>query len=181
MPSISSGFQNSQQLKLKLYLDLGTYDIPELIPPVRSFIPVLQSKGYPYLYYEYHEGHSWGNWRAHIDNALEFFFGTQPTKVHENQGKPEGYRLYQNYPNPFNPQTTISYELAFHSIVRLEIFDLLGRKVVTLVNGEQSPGHHQEEWQSTVSSGTYFLRLEAVPTDDRGTRFSDARKIVVLR
>jgi enterochelin esterase-like enzyme len=181
MPSISSGFQNSQRLKMKLYLDLGTYDVPELIPLVRNFIPVLQSKGYLYLYHEYHEGHSWGNWRAHIDDALLFFFGTQPTKVHEEKGKPEGYRLYQNYPNPFNPQTTISYELASRSIVWLGIFDLLGRKVVTLISGEQSAGYHQEDWRSTVSSGTYFLRLVAVPENDPSTRFSEDRKIVVLR
>jgi enterochelin esterase-like enzyme len=61
-------------LDVKLYLDLGTYDIPMLIPLVRDFIPILQAGGYTYRYQEYHEGHSWGSWRTHIDDALEMFF-----------------------------------------------------------------------------------------------------------
>ena len=75
--SIYDRFQNSPVLDVKLYLDLGTYDIPMLIPLVRDFIPILQAGGYTYRYQEYHEGHSWGSWRAHIDDALEMFFPTQ--------------------------------------------------------------------------------------------------------
>lgn len=181
MSSLSSGFQNGPRLKLKLYLDLGTYDLPQLIPLVRNFIPILQSKGYPLQYQEYHEGHSWGNWRAHIDNALEFFFGAQPTKVREKQEKPEGYRLHQNYPNPFNPLTTIGYAVARRSHVELDVFDLLGRKISTLVNEEQPAGSYQTRWQVMLPSGTYFLRLDAVATDDPGKRFTKAQKMVVVK
>ena len=75
-PSLSDGFQSGAKLDLKLYLDLGTYDIPLLMRQVRNFIPILEAKQYPFLYREYHEGHSWGNWRAHLADALEYFFGT---------------------------------------------------------------------------------------------------------
>ena len=75
-PSLSEGFQSGAKLDLKLYLDLGTYDIPLLMRQVRDFIPMLKARGYPFLYREYHEGHSWGNWRAHLKDALEYFFGT---------------------------------------------------------------------------------------------------------
>jgi enterochelin esterase family protein len=74
-PSLSEGFQSGKKLDLKLYLDLGTYDIPLLIRQVRSFVPMVKARGYPVFYREYHEGHSWGNWRAHLADALEYFFG----------------------------------------------------------------------------------------------------------
>jgi len=67
-------FRNGPKLDLTLYLDLGTYDIPGIIPRVRAFIPVLAEEGYRFRYSEYPEGHSWGLWRAHLDDALELFF-----------------------------------------------------------------------------------------------------------
>ncbi len=75
IPSLSSGFQSGAKLNLKLYLDLGTYDIPLLVRLVRNFIPVLKAREYSFMYREYHEGHSWGNWRVHLKDALEYFFG----------------------------------------------------------------------------------------------------------
>jgi hypothetical protein len=70
-----------------------------------------------------------------------------------------------NYPNPFNAGTVISYEVGAEQHVRLEIYDLLGRSVTTLVNGTQAEGLYQEAWDGTdrngtpVSSGMYFFRL----------------------
>ncbi|MFZ0390524.1 MAG: FlgD immunoglobulin-like domain containing protein, partial [Calditrichia bacterium] len=74
-------------------------------------------------------------------------------------------RLEANYPNPFNPVTTISFVLPATQQVKLEIFDVLGRKVRTLLNGKQQPGAHQVNWNGTndygkaVSSGIYYYRL----------------------
>lgn len=73
-PELSRAFQVGPDLNLKIYLDLGTYDIPELIPMVRNLHSILESRGYSIEYGEYHEGHSWKNWQARIKNALEFFF-----------------------------------------------------------------------------------------------------------
>ncbi|MFZ0388931.1 MAG: alpha/beta hydrolase-fold protein, partial [Calditrichia bacterium] len=73
-PDLNTAFQNSPALDLRFYLDIGTYDIPLLIPRVQNFVQVLQNKGYDYEYQIWHQGHSWGNWRAHMDNALEKFF-----------------------------------------------------------------------------------------------------------
>jgi len=75
---------------------------------------------------------------------------------------PSNYTLGQNFPNPFNPNTTISYQLSALSHVTLEVFDLLGRKVSTLVDATQSPGRHIVKWDgSSLSSGVYFYRLRA--------------------
>lgn len=160
--SISSGFQSNPRLDLKLYLDLGTYDIPQLIPLVRNFIPILQTKGYIYQYNEYHEGHSWGNWRAHIDNALEMFFPASPVSVTETSLLPDGFALFQNYPNPFNPGTSISYRLSAISQVTLKVYDILGCEVATLVNEVRGPGEHSVHFTASgLASGTYFYRLTA--------------------
>ena len=75
---------------------------------------------------------------------------------------PGEFRLEQNYPNPFNPKTAISYQLAANSFVNLEVFDVLGRKVSTLVNEVHPAGSHTVHWDaSTVSSGVYYYRLQA--------------------
>ena len=81
---------------------------------------------------------------------------------------PEEFSLAQNYPNPFNPTTTISYQLKTAARVDLAIFNLLGQRVRTLVNGEkQAPGVFSLYWNGLdeagqeVSSSVYFYRLEA--------------------
>ena len=74
-------------------------------------------------------------------------------------GLPVGFALGQNYPNPFNPSTVIPYELASGGYVRLEVFNLLGQRVATLVDGEQAAGVHTAVWKATVSAGVYLYRL----------------------
>ena len=78
---------------------------------------------------------------------------------------PMGFRLGPNYPNPFNPATVIPYQLATGGYVRLEVFNLLGQRVATLVDGEQAAGAHTAVWTATdgvgraVSAGVYVYRL----------------------
>lgn len=70
------------------------------------------------------------------------------------------YKLYQNYPNPFNPKTNIKYQLIKNGYVLLNIYDLNGREVKTLVNNQQSSGEHEYSFDASVlSSGIYFYRL----------------------
>ncbi|MEX0680955.1 MAG: CHRD domain-containing protein [Balneolales bacterium] len=70
--------------------------------------------------------------------------------------------LQQNYPNPFNPVTVIRYDLPEPNEVRLEVFDLLGRPIATLVHGRQQAGTHQAVWDgSGQASGIYIYRLRA--------------------
>jgi hypothetical protein len=70
-------------------------------------------------------------------------------------------RLDQNYPNPFNPSTVISYHLASATHVRLDVFDLMGRHIATLVDAHQPEGTHRLLFQAEgLSSGVYLYRLQ---------------------
>ena len=75
---------------------------------------------------------------------------------------PQAFELHQNYPNPFNPTTEISFTIPKNSNVTLEIFNILGQKVSTLVDGYKSVGTHTVTWDaSKFASGMYLYRLKA--------------------
>ena len=85
--------------------------------------------------------------------------GTASAKTGET---PVTLALEQNYPNPFNPSTTIRYSLPATMNVRLEVFNMLGRRVATLVNGEVAAGTHEARFDARqLSSGAYVYRLTA--------------------
>lgn len=78
----------------------------------------------------------------------------------------EEYALDQNYPNPFNSSTTITFHLPETSIIRLDIFDLLGQHVQNLVSSDKPAGSHTVNWDTgnqKIPSGVYLLRMNAVP------------------
>jgi hypothetical protein len=98
-----------------------------------------------------------------------------------DDGNPDRFSLPQNYPNPFNPTTTIRFSLNQTAEVSLEVFNLLGQKVKTLLNGQRlSPGTHAVDWDGTaedgktVSAGVYLYRIQAGD-------FGDAKKMVFLK
>jgi len=88
---------------------------------------------------------------------------------------PTEFALEQNYPNPFNPTTTIRYQLPVTSDVKLEVYDVLGKKVATLVSGRQEAGIYTYTLNaSTLSSGVYFYRLQA-------GRFVETKKMMLVK
>lgn len=76
---IQTFLENSHPLKINFYIMLGTYDLPVIKQTVTGFIPALQTKGYNYQFEEFYEGHSYGLWRAHLDDALIMFFPATST------------------------------------------------------------------------------------------------------
>lgn len=86
------------------------------------------------------------------------------TAVHENTNDavPSEITLYQNYPNPFSESTTIRFSLSRREMVRVRVYDLLGREVTTLIEKELSAGEHVVEYiQKNLTPGTYIYRLES--------------------
>jgi hypothetical protein len=88
-----------------------------------------------------------------------------PTRVQERKVPgtiPTEYTLGQNYPNPFNPSTKIDYAVPKTGTVKLEVYNMLGQKVATLVEGIRTAGNYTVSWNAAgVTSGMYFYRLEA--------------------
>ncbi|MDZ7288483.1 MAG: T9SS type A sorting domain-containing protein [candidate division KSB1 bacterium] len=88
---------------------------------------------------------------------------------------PSQFELKQNHPNPFNPSTTIEFALSEHSVVSLSVYDLLGNKIATLVEGALDAGsHHVQMDAKNLSSGIYVYRLEV-------NGFSQVKKFTVMK
>ena len=98
---------------------------------------------------------------------------------------PKDYSLSQNYPNPFNPATNVKYGLPVQSRVTVELYNVLGQRVRTLVNDDQSAGYHVVAWDGMgddgerVASGMYLMRMAA--TGSNGKTFSEVRKLMMLK
>jgi len=94
-------------------------------------------------------------------------FASTSTGISQNETIPTKLALYRNYPNPFNPVTNISFDLPQTMKVKLDIFNILGQRVITLVNGDLPAGHYQYLWDARsekgaiLASGIYFYRLTA--------------------
>jgi len=85
------------------------------------------------------------------------------------------FTLEQNYPNPFNPSTKIKYQIQVGGFVSLKVYDVLGKEVATLVNGEKSAGSYEIEFDaSKLSSGVYFYNL-------RSGDFTQTNKMVLMK
>ena len=97
------------------------------------------------------------------------------------QTRPEVYALRNNYPNPFNPETTLKYDLPEAGDVKLEVYNMLGQVVSTLVNEHQAAGRYAIQWDATndngqsMSSGVYFYRVQV------GDQFADIKKMLLLK
>jgi len=93
---------------------------------------------------------------------------------------PESYSLQQNYPNPFNPVTKIKFDVpsdakSQQSNVKMTVFDVMGREVMTIVNEKLSPGSYEADFDgSNFPSGIYFYKLEA-------GSFVETKRMVLLK
>jgi len=128
------------------------------------------------------------------DNDLDLFLGSYrgglefyqqvSTAIRTTSGRelPAAFVLHQNNPNPFNPTTTIRFELREEGRVILQVVDLLGRHVATLLDETRSAGSYQVQWNAeTFGTGTYFCTLRFVPSDSRHSLLSKTLHMVLVR
>ena len=88
---------------------------------------------------------------------------------------PSKFNLEQNYPNPFNPVTTIEFSIPQNSFVNLEVFNILGQKITTLVNEEKLPGSYKVKFDCrNLSSGIYFYRIST-------PKFTSVKKLLLMK
>ncbi|MCP4634637.1 MAG: T9SS type A sorting domain-containing protein [candidate division Zixibacteria bacterium] len=141
-------------------------------PGVRQNIPSYAMLG-EYEYFAF-----CGDYPGYITDQASFMFNVTPALASANGNNdwnllswfgdeteelPHVSALHDNFPNPFNPVTTIDYDLTSDGDVTLEVYNLMGQKMETLVNGYESAGQKSITWDaSTFSSGVYFYRLTTV-------------------
>jgi len=127
--------------------------------------------------------------RNKINQWVNLLYGSEPTPDAPFD-LPTAYVLEAAHPNPFNPATTIRYDLPFESIVKLEVFDVMGRLVTTLVDGKQSAGFRAIRWNGSnnhgaeLASGIYFYRLTADATQTymgKKEHFEKSHKMVMIK
>jgi len=117
----------------------------------------------------------------YIDDVY-IFADTVLTSVEKETGSalPKEYSLAQNYPNPFNPVTTIHYELPKDDHVAIEIYNILGTRIATLVDIAHKAGRYELVWNgrndsgAQVSSGVYFYKLKT-------RSFTDVKKMILIK
>lgn len=112
------------------------------------------------------------------DGRIKCFSGGTGILVGANPNKqnvPAKFVLYQNYPNPFNPATTIKFDLPAKSDVSIKVFDITGREVSVIANGNFAAGTHTINWSGEkISSGVYFCRIKA-------NDFIDVKKMILVK
>jgi photosystem II stability/assembly factor-like uncharacterized protein len=97
------------------------------------------------------------------------------TGIGNENGVPDAFKLYDNYPNPFNPVTKIKFDLPLNGMVRLNVYDITGREVVNLINGELKAGSYEFQFNADkLSSGVYFYRMET-------GSFSDIKRMMLVK
>ncbi|MCI0513839.1 T9SS type A sorting domain-containing protein [candidate division KSB1 bacterium] len=175
----------------------NSMDVIEALPPARPFLIYLPGQKTAGLYCDDPSQHSrlvylpFGleGISGPGANALSVFLSklfdwlTPTTAIPEvltYEEIPEFFALSQNYPNPFNPRTSISYQLAGEARVQLEIFNLLGQKVRTLVNENQPSGFYQVAWDGnndaglSLASGIYLIQFQA-------GNYQEMKKMLIVR
>ncbi|MGH7493687.1 MAG: Ig-like domain-containing protein [bacterium] len=119
-------------------------------------------------------------------SPVEFVASAKPNAVEEkDEAVPTAFALLQNSPNPFNPETNIYFELPQAAEVELDLYDLNGRFIAKLVNGQKIAGRHQVRWNGRdrhdqpLESGVYIYRLRA--RHGSGEEFLATRKLTLLK
>ena len=145
------------------------------------------------LYFHDNDGTTAGDWEGNLayspnntDNAWQYVWEwtytwigdtTHVTGVEDyDKGKViDSYELAQNYPNPFNPTTTIHYSLAKAGLVKVELYNMLGQKIRTLVNEYKPAGRYTISFNAeNLSSGIYLYQIQA-------GRFAQTRKMILMK
>ena len=140
---ITDRLKADPRLSSNFYLDIGMYDIAQLIPLVRNLRSLLTTQNYPYDYLEVNEGHSWGNWRARVGRILTRFF---PLESAGAQSEPEGAApapTLKVMPMPLGAKQRLLVQTSIKGNVRLHLLDIAGRSF--------SLGQHTSDGESSIA------------------------------
>jgi Zn-dependent metalloprotease len=132
---------------------------------------------YEYVDTEVPEGHRYVYRLGHMLQKNEIAYFDEKEIF---AGTPDVFKLHQNYPNPFNSETFITYDLPQITFVKIEVFDILGRRVITLAEESRKEGTYKILWNGrdsngdALASGIYYYKIEA-------GGFHDVKKMVIVK
>lgn len=175
---------------LAIYFDCGIQDELFFHAFNIGFADTLSSLGFHYIFQSYTGNHS-NQIVNRFPIALSFLDSVLSTITHitnEYNNSLHSFMLSQNYPNPFNLSTTIEFFLDKKSIIKIEIFNLLGQKIESLVNKQMPAGTHEIEFTAKdLPSGVYFYSISAgdrstgSPNGQAGYNFQQVKKMILLK
>ena len=112
----------------------------------------------------------------YVDDIKIINYSSTATGITYNPGTvPDKFSISQNYPNPFNPTTKINYDIAANTIVKIRIYDMLGKEVASLVDGNQVAGHYTIDFNAAaLSSGIYYYSIQT-------PQFSETKKMMLVK
>jgi Secretion system C-terminal sorting domain len=122
----------------------------------------------------------WPNGMNGWDSKAEFqtvmtYYNGKVTGIKKTDKLPSGFELAQNYPNPFNPSTVINFSIPMHSNVKVAVYNVLGKEVAVLIDGELNAGNYNVTWDAKDdASGTYFYRITT-------PNFTSTKKMILLK
>jgi len=121
------------------------------------------------------------NWDANLGNYIfnnNYVIGVKPGL----SDVPVKFELFQNYPNPFNPITKIKFQVPLLSSIQITIYDVLGRNVQDILNEKVNTGIYETEWNGTnLPSGVYYIKLLAVPDNEKDAVYSKVIKSILIK
>lgn len=142
----------------RIHMTWGT--INDVGPAAAEMAGVMESKGYQLETVVVNEGHSWGAWRALIDDALVYFFPAGTTLDRRPEETPRPTDLVALYPNPTRGPVTLRYFADQPGPVVVEVHDMLGRRVMSRDEGVGVRGEHLIEWNAgLLATGVYVLSI----------------------
>ncbi len=148
--------------EMAIYFDCGTYDHLEFYPMNTAFAESLDNYSIEYRF-DVFSGDHYSETRPPVAFMFLDSVMNTPTSIDdEDFYLPYGFVLSQNYPNPFNAKTTIEFEMIKTGYVTLDVFDILGRHIETLVDAAIEAGKHEIIWDASVQpSGIYFYKIKS--------------------
>jgi Secretion system C-terminal sorting domain len=171
VPPPTNGAEGEATLNRQIHQRVAKYDLVQKFIENQEYVtnyPLhIDSLGF------YEDSNNW-EWDSPLFPDYPDYSGS----VGENPGNtltPDEFSLAQNYPNPFNPSTEISFNLLKAGVIKLSVYDVLGREVAQLVNRQMSVGDHKVNFMaSDLSSGVYFYKLTSGSS-------SQIRKMVLMK
>jgi hypothetical protein len=118
---------------------------------------------------------AYGGSLSYNHSELEKMIDTVLTVEKLDSSLPKQYMLSQNYPNPFNPITTIEFALPNPEFVTLDVYNILGQHITTLISEKLLPGNYKYVWDASgYSSGVYYYQIVT-------ESYTDTKKLILLR